>query len=157
MDRVMEIVNYVMKQLFFQGENNCSERDLMNTLSELGYSLEEIRNAFKLLYSLPDSLKTTACEYENLMESQHGHRILSPLEQQKLSFACQGEIFRLMNTALLTPHELERILIEAVQMDIPEIGLSELEKILHKVVIDEERLLLLLPQPIELTSSLLPN
>lgn len=157
MERVIEIVNFVMKQILFQGENCCSERDLMNALAQLGYTSDEIRDAFKLLHSIPSSLQETMPEFENVSDLKDGHRILSPEEQQKLTVSCQGEIFRLMTTSLLTTTELEKVLFEAVQMDSNEVGLRELETILHKVIADEERLLLIFPHPAELGSSLLLN
>lgn len=157
MERVIEIVNFVMKQILFQGENNCSERDLMNALAQLGYTSNEIRDAFKLLHSIPSSLHETMPQFENVTDLKGGHRILSPEEHQKLTVSCQGEIFRLISSSLLTTTELERVLFEAVQMENNEVGLRELELILHKVIADEERLLLILPHPTDLGPSLLLN
>ena len=116
MDRVIEIVNYVMKQVLYQGESPCSERELVDSLVQLGYQPEEIVLAFKLLHSLPRNLKSDVEVLGGLIDTKDGLRVFSQSERKKLSFSCQGEIIRLMNQSLLTMEELENILAEALQM-----------------------------------------
>jgi uncharacterized protein Smg (DUF494 family) len=157
MERVIEIVSYIMKQVLFQGENICSERDLVDALVQQGFHSEEIDQAFKLLYSLPNALKADIEELAELSDIEDGYRILSPIEQKKISVTCQGEILRLFNNALLTLNELERVLAEALRMETNEVGLKDLEQILYKVIRDEERLLMIIPHPVELGPSLLLN
>lgn len=92
-------------------------------------------------------LKTRRPNY--LDNAQSGYRVLSPVEKKKLSLACQGEIFRLLYSSLLTPEELEQVIIEALQSETDEVGVKELEAILHKVINDEERLLMIIQYPLE--------
>ncbi len=149
MERVIEIVNYLMKQVYNQGENSCSEKDLVDSLVQLGYSPNEINVAFRLLYSFPSSIKAdNELKKDEPLNLQEGFRIFSPDEQKKLSVACQSEIIRLMSSSLLTLEELELILLEAYQMDSGEIGLKELGNIIHKVITDQERLMMILPPPL---------
>jgi Protein of unknown function (DUF494). len=157
MERVIEIVSYIMKQVLFQGENICSERDLVDALVRQGFRPDEIEQAFKLLYSLPSALKTNIEELTELSNIEEGHRIFSPMEQKKLTMNCQDEILRLFNCSLLTLNELEQVLAEALQMETNEVGLKELEQILYKVITDEERLLMILPHPLEMGPSFLLN
>ncbi len=157
MERVIEIASYIMKQVFFQGENSCSERDLVDALVQQGFRPEEIEQAFRLLYSLPGSLKAGIDDLNEPMQLEEGHRILSPAERKKLSLSCQGEILRLVNNSLLTLSELERVLTEAIRMETNEVGLRELEQILHKVIVDEERLLMILPHSMDIGPFFLPN
>jgi len=157
MERVIEIVSFIMKQVLFQGENLCSERLLVDALVQQGFHPEEIDKAFKLLYSLPNVLKTDVEELEDLTGLEDGHRIFSPTEQKKLTLTCQGEILRLFNSSLLTLNELEKVLAEALQMEANEVGLKELEQILYKVIADEERLLMIIPHPVEMGPSFLLN
>jgi uncharacterized protein Smg (DUF494 family) len=145
MERVIEIVNYLMKQVYAHGENSCNERELVDSLVQLGYSPEEIHVAFKLLYSFPGSVKNDREDIPKTMDSREGFRVFSPDEQKKLSIACQGEIIQLMRNSLLTLPELEKILREALQTDATEIGLKELTVIIHKVIGDRDRLLMILP------------
>ncbi|MGE5582312.1 MAG: DUF494 family protein [Bacillota bacterium] len=150
MERVIEIVSYIMKQVLFQGDISCTERDLIDALVQQGFHPEEIEQAFKLLYSLPNTLKSGIQELSELSDLEDGHRIFSSAEKKKLSLPCQSEILRLVNNDLLSLTELEKVLAEALQMDTNEVGLKELELILHKVIADEERLLMILPHPAEL-------
>jgi uncharacterized protein Smg (DUF494 family) len=157
MERVIEIVSYIMKQVLFQGDNICSERDLVDALVQQGFCPEEIEQAFKLLYSLPNTLKSEIEELAELSDLKDGYRIFSPTEQKKLSVTCQGEILRLFNCSLLTLNELEKVLAEALLMDTNEVGLKDLEQILYKVIADEERLLMIIPHPVEMGPSFLLN
>ncbi len=157
MDRVIEIVSFIMKQVLFQGDNLCSERILVDALVQQGFHHEEIEQAFKLLHSLPSALKANIEELEELKGLEDGHRIFSPTEQKKITVTCQGEILRLLNSSLLTLNELEKVLAEALQMETNEVGLKELEQILYKVIADEERLLMIIPHPVEMGPSFLLN
>jgi uncharacterized protein Smg (DUF494 family) len=145
MERVIEIVNYLMKQVYIHGENSCNERELVDSLVQLGYSPQEINVAFKLLYSFPDSVKNVREENVETVDSRKGLRVFSPDEQKKLSITCQGEIIQLMHNSLLTLPELEKILTEALRSEGGEIGLKELTIIIHRVIADRERLLMILP------------
>jgi uncharacterized protein Smg (DUF494 family) len=146
MERLIEIVNYLMKQVYTQNDNSCSERDLVDSLVQLGYSPEEINVAFKLLYSFPYSVKAgNEMRKDETLDLQEGFRIFSAEEQKKLSVACQGEIIRLMSNSLLNLSELEMILMEVARMETGEIGLKELGNIIHKVIMDQERLMMILP------------
>lgn len=145
MERVIEIVNYLMKQVYIHGENVGTERDLVDSLVQLGYSPEEINVAFRLLYSFPGSLKVTREKPGEIVASRESFRIFSPDEQNKLSMTCQGELIQLMRNSLLTLAELEKILLEVLQTDEHEIGLKELAVIIHRVINDRERLLMILP------------
>jgi uncharacterized protein Smg (DUF494 family) len=157
MERVIEIVNFVMKQIFFRGDQGLTEQDLIEALIGLGYSLQEIEIAFKILYSLPSSIKSKAEAVGELIEVKEGVRVFSQEEQKKLSASCRAEILRLRNYSLITLAELEEILGNAVQNEFGEVGLKELENILHKVIADEERLLMILPHPAETSPKLFLN
>ncbi|HEX3044662.1 MAG TPA: DUF494 family protein [Bacillota bacterium] len=157
MERVIEIVNFVMKQIFFNGDKGLSEQDLIESLVELGYSLQEIEIAFKILYSLPSSIKSKVEAIGEFMDVKEGVRVFSQEERKKLSVSCRAEILRLRNCSLITLAELEEILGSAVQNEFGEVGLKELESILHKVIMDEERLLMILPHPVESSLKLFLN
>ncbi len=149
MERVIQIANYVMKQVLDQAQegNELSERHLIAALIEQGFEPNEIEAAFKLLYSIPATLK--ADDQVDADLDVNGYRVFSPAEIRKLSLPCRGELIRLVDSALISPDELEKILAEALMMDSFEIGMKELELILHKVITDEERLLMILFHPNE--------
>lgn len=157
MDRVFEIVNYVMKQVLHQGDALCSEKQLTQTLVQLGYELEEIEAALKLIYAITDTLKTRTGSKTVLARITEGYRVFSPLEQERFTMAFRGEVLRLASTNLLTREEIEEILFEAYLLDKKEVGLRELDQLLNKVIQDEERLLVIAPYLVVDTPSFLLN
>ena len=153
MERVVEIVSYVIRQYFTKHDRELNlEQSIVSDLFRLGYTQQEVETAFGLMSLIPARLGPK--NDDKTLET--GYRVLSPVEKRKLSFACQGEIFRLMNSSLLTGEELEKIIVEALQAE-KEVGLKELETILHKVINDEERLLMILQYPLNETPSFFLN
>jgi uncharacterized protein Smg (DUF494 family) len=146
MERIVEIINFVIKQVI-QGNALFSEPSLTETMVRLGYNPQEIEFAFKFLDSIPHKMRTYPVQ--EFSELKFGYRVFSSSEMKKLSFSCQSEIIRLKNEALLTLSEVEKVITEACQMATQEVGLKELELILHKVIVDEERLLMILPYPLD--------
>jgi uncharacterized protein Smg (DUF494 family) len=157
MERIMQIINHVMKEILRHDSNVCSKHSLTQDLLQLGYDIDDIDTAFKSLYVAPLFLSEEIGREPEIHHIQRGHRILGPGEQKKLSLAFQSEIFRLINCSILNAEEIEQILFEAMSMEMPEVGLKELEFILQRVIKDEERLLLILPHQNDAMPSLLPN
>ncbi len=145
LDRVVKIANYVVKYVYKQREPSCTGPELQATLVRSGYEPNEIEAAFRLLHSISGVLKSDETETASL--PVRGHRVFSPAELRKISVPCQGEILRLVTTALISQEEMGKILAEALKMENYEVGLKELELILHKVINDEERLLMILVNP----------
>lgn len=146
MERVIEIVNLVMKQVLYQGNQEFSEKQLIDNLVGLGYRTDEIELAFKFLHSISDSLRSDPEFLGYMSRIRQGQRVFSPDEQKRLSLSFQGEFLRLTSYQLLTPEEAEKVLFEAMQIESGEVGLKELDLILHKVIKDEERLMMINPQ-----------
>ncbi len=150
MERVVEIVSFVIRQYLTKpGSELSSDQTIVSELFRLGYTQQEVETAFSLMCLIPSHFDSKADEPVNLSYLKTGYRVFSPAEKRKFSLACQGEIFRLMNCSLLTGDELEKIIAEALQTESNEIGVKELETILHKVINDEERLLMILQYPLE--------
>lgn len=145
-ERVMEIVNYVMKLLIDQGKHFGSEKHLTQELVALGYQLTEIEDALKLLYSMTSTLRERIEPGATLGRIHEGFRIFSPSEETRFSLAFRSEVMRMAASEAVTKEEIEMILLEAYLLDSKEIGLKELDQILHKVIKDEERLLIIAPQ-----------
>jgi uncharacterized protein Smg (DUF494 family) len=162
MERIMQIINHVMKEILRHDSTICSKETLTRKLLQLGYPLDDIDTAFQSLYAVPLFLTDKQCRQPEMLEVQgleikNGQRIFSPDEQQKFSLGFQNEILRLTNNELLDNNETEQVLIEAMQLDKAEVGVKELEVILHKVIKEEERLLLMLPYKADLSVLLFPN
>jgi uncharacterized protein Smg (DUF494 family) len=157
MERIIQIINHVMKEILRHDSNVCSKQSLTRDLLQLGYDIDDIDTAFQSLYAVPLFL-SEGIEYDTeVFQTKRGHRILSPEEQNKLSLAFQNEILRLINCSILSAEEIEQILLEAMRLEMAEVGLKELEFILQRVIKDKERLLLILPNRNVVMPSFLPN
>ncbi|NLW48046.1 MAG: DUF494 domain-containing protein [Firmicutes bacterium] len=147
MERVVEIVSYVIRQYLTKSVGEFgSDQTIVAELFRLGYTQQEVETAISVLCLIPNHFESKV-EVNNFVDIQEGYRVFSPLEKKKFSFSFQGEILRLMNSSLLTTDELEKVLSEALQIESNEVGLKELESILHKVINDEERLLMIFHYP----------
>lgn len=157
MDRVVEIVSYVIRQYLTKpfGESG-PDQEMVEELFRLGYTRQEVETAISIMCLLPNRLDAKIDE-EHSIGLGEGYRVFSPIEKKKFSIAFQGEIFRLMNSSLLSREELEKVISEASQRESNEVGLRELESILHKVINDEERLLMILQFPLGNGSHLFLN
>jgi uncharacterized protein Smg (DUF494 family) len=154
MERVVEIVSYIIRQYFAKHDGELSsEQTIVSDLFKLGYTQQEVETAFGLMCLIPAYLESKNDQSPYFS----GYRVFSPTEKRKLSLSCQGEIIRLMNCSLLTGEELEKIITEALQAESKEVGVKELEMILHKVINDEERLLMILQYPLDSSPSFLLN
>ncbi|MGD9155364.1 MAG: DUF494 family protein [Bacillota bacterium] len=162
MERIMQIINHVMKEILRHDNTICSKESLTRELLQLGYPLDDIDTAFQSLYAVPLFLADKQRRKPEIFEIKclgikKEQRIFSPEEQQKFSIGFQNEILRLANSELLNINETEQVLLEAMQMGTTEVGVKDLELILHKVIKEEERLLLILPYKADLTTLLFPN
>ncbi len=146
MERVVEIVSYVIRQYLTKPIGEFSpDQTLVAELFRLGYTQQEVETAISLMCLIPNYFDSKV-EVDN---STNGYRVFSPIEKRKFSIAFQGEIFRLMNSSLISRDELEKVISEALQVESNEVGVKELESILHKVINDEERLLMILQYPLD--------
>lgn len=152
----MEIVNYVMKHVVRQGENPLSEKHITEILAGLGYHPHEIDSALKLLSYVSESLKIQGNQLM-IEPSKQGQRVFSPSEEKRFTLAFRNEVLRLAASGLLTKGEIEELLLEAYLTDHKEVGLRELDLLLHKVIKDEERLLIIAPHLSEEAPSFLLN
>jgi uncharacterized protein Smg (DUF494 family) len=149
MERIIQIITHVIEEIL-RHESIRSRKDLERELLQLGYQSDDINTAFQSLYTVSLLLTESAEEaIGEICDIKQGQRIFSLEEQQKFSLSFQREILRLKSSALLNMAEIEQLLFEAMQMDKAEVGVRELELILHKVVKEEERLLLMLPYKTE--------
>lgn len=150
MERVVEIVSFVIRQYLTKSNGETgSEQTIVDELFRLGYTQQEVETAFGLMCLIPNYLDSKVEQLGQLSDLQTGYRVFRPIEKRKLTVACQGEIIRLMNSSLITRDELEEIITEALRTESNEVGLKELESILHKVISDKERLLMILQYPLD--------
>jgi len=138
--RIIEIISFLIKELLEEDKIISCEQEIVETLVEQGYKLEEINMAFVLIFSLEGKIEKTHGDKEQ--ENYEAKRFLTYLEKFKLTLAAQGLLIRLTEAQLITPHELERVLSWVVKKP-EEIGTEELWEIVEKVVDDSIRFTLI--------------
>ncbi|HHY47538.1 MAG TPA: DUF494 domain-containing protein [Firmicutes bacterium] len=134
-ERVMEIVNLLIKLILQDGRLPDSGATLVNDLLARGYEASEIDAAFNLVFSLPDiSLKPGATE------SPPPRRVLDAEERMKLSVGAQGALETLSRLGIITVGEMDELLFYLSQIDAVELDLPDIMWLLERVIRDRDRL-----------------
>ena len=148
-ERIMEIVCFLLRRILESPEEARSEGNLVKGLEERGYGQAEIETAIELVFAVPEII-TSATETSRRVKIATT-RVFSPTEEVKLGLAVRGHLLQYREFGLLTELEWEEVLMHLLMIDSKEVGLADLHHAIRKVVGDENRLLLLLPngtQPI---------
>lgn len=151
MERVLEIVNYLMKQGMLSSDRPGEGDQLTQALEELGYDSNEIETALRLFTSFANAWD------KGTEQGSVTFRIFSAREEERFSLAFREEVLRLGRLNLLSKHELEELLMEAFLLETREVGLKELDQLLHKIVKNEERLWMIAPHLSGFEQFLMPN
>ncbi len=126
---VTDIVDVILRRLQEHPEALPSEKGLRSWLSRQGYNKREIDAAIKLVKpgfpSVPHPMTPT--------QSQSSVRLLSILEEYKLTPEARNVLARLELYGLLDPYDREMILDYLNHMD-GEVGLDELDYLLSWMV-----------------------
>mgnify|MGYP005842199709 CR=1 FL=1 len=138
--KIIEIINLLIKELLEDGKEVSSDQEIVEMLLNQGYDLEEINMAFVLIFSLEGKIEKNPLDRD--IENRDAKRFLTYLEKYKLSLAAQGLLIRLVESNLISSHELERILNWVVKRP-EEVEVEELWKIIQKIVDDPVRFVLM--------------
>jgi uncharacterized protein Smg (DUF494 family) len=126
---VTDIVDVILRRLQEHPEALPSEKGLRSWLSRQGYNKREIDAAIKLVKpgfpSVPHPMTPT--------QTQSSVRLLSILEEYKLTPEARNALARLELYGLLDPYDREMILDYLNHMD-GEVGLDELDYLLSWMV-----------------------
>lgn len=138
--KIIEIINLLIKELLEEGKEVSSDQEIVEMLLSQGYDLEEINMAFVLIFSLEGKIEKNPLDRD--VENRDAKRFLTYLEKYKLSLVAQGLLIRLVESDLISPHELERILNWVVKRP-EEVDVEELWRITEKIVDDSVRFVLM--------------
>lgn len=145
-ERIMEIVGFLLKKIIESPEEARCQGELVRGLEEQGYRRAEIDAAIELVLAVPEIISSTA-------DPVAGHhvnlttRVFSGIETQKLGLTVRGRLLQYRALGLLTELEWEQVMMHLLLTDSREVGLADLHLAMRKVIEDEERLMLLLPNP----------
>lgn len=140
-ERVVEIVTFLIRELVQRSNTVGDESRLVKLLLENGYAAHEIDAAFQVIFS-----HETESNQADAPLPHGGIRVFSQPERQKLTMAAQSHLMRLLSAELITRDELEELLVEAMGLDVTDVGLSEVIWLLGQVIEDQDRARLLTAQ-----------
>ncbi len=106
--RVLEIVFYLMDQFEEADDQFSNLSEFSSDMKSLGYSEEEISNAYNLLLdNISDSGESL---FSGFPEQRGATRILTSAERARLTPEAHGFLLRLSNIGVISNEQLEKIL-----------------------------------------------
>lgn len=138
--RIIEIIHLLVKELLEEEKEISNDEQIVESLVNQGYKLEEINAAFALIFSLEGKIEKN--HTDKALENRQSKRFLTPIEKFRLTLEAQGLLIRLTESNLITAHELERVLDWTVKKS-EEVDTEDLWDILEKIVDDPVRFVLM--------------
>lgn len=126
--RIVNIISFIIKEVLEGKDLLETESEIVESLLDQGYNLEEINSAFDWLFSL-----ITKGMAKKRIKSTTSKRILHHLERLKLSSPAYGLLIKMQETGLITPAQREEI-IEQALISGDEVDPEEIERIAGQVV-----------------------
>lgn len=126
--RIMDIISFIIKEVLEGKDLFETETEIVESLMDQGYSLEEINSAFDWLFSLV----TKGMAKERLRPTT-SKRILHHLERLKLNSQAYGLLIRMQESGRITPAQQEEIIEQALTSG-EEVGPEEIKRIAGQVV-----------------------
>ena len=126
--RIMNIISFIIKEVLEGKGLFETETEIVESLMDQGYSLEEINSAFDWLFSLVT--KGTA---KKRIKPTTSKRVLHYLEWLRLNSSAYGLLIRMQESGLITPAQQEEIIEQALAAN-EEVGPEEIKRIAGQVV-----------------------
>jgi uncharacterized protein Smg (DUF494 family) len=124
----MNIISFIIKEVLEGKDLLETETEIVESLMDQGYSLEEINSAFDWLFSLVTKGMT-----KKRIKPTTSKRVLHHLERLKLNSQAYGLLIRMQESGLITPAQQEEIIEQALTSN-EEVGLEEMKRIAGQVV-----------------------
>ncbi len=126
--RIMDIISFIIKEVLDGKDLLETETEIVESLMDQGYSLEEINSAFDWLFSL-----ITKGMVKKGIKPTTSKRILHHLERLKLSSQAYGLLIKMQESGLITFAQQEEIIEQALTSG-EEVGPEEIKRIAGQVV-----------------------
>jgi len=155
---ILEIISLLIQRMLADKEPVVDEEETIQELLELGYKIQDIDQAFELIYNTTDIIEAEKISIDSSQETTFYNRIFSVGERLFLPLKMQGLIRKLMNLNLLTPEENEQVIIMALQSSYNDsVATSDFWDILEEVILDENKLGLISAEIPELNNIITGN
>lgn len=126
--RIMDIISFIIKEVLEGKDLFATETEIVESLMDQGYGLEEINSAFDWLFSL-----VTRGMAKKRIKPTTSKRVLHHLERLKLNSSAYGLLIRMHESGLTTSAQQEEIIEQALTAN-EEVGPEEIKRIAGQVV-----------------------
>lgn len=141
-ETVIEIVSFLIKKLLNDEEELIiREEEIVEELLELGYDIQDIDQAFELIYDGAEIIEEENVYYGDTAKKSDYNRIFSVAEKMYLPLKVRGLMIKLMASNYLSTKENEEIIIRAIQNSLNGLNTTHyLWNIVEEVVEDQKKL-----------------
>ncbi len=112
-DKIYDILNYLIEEFLNSGDEVVDQEDLINDLVEMGYEVEDIDQAFQLIFEKPEIIEGS--DIEAVSDDKFLNRIFTVQEKMYLSKEHRGLIKRLLLMNVMTIKETEEVVNQIIQ------------------------------------------
>jgi uncharacterized protein Smg (DUF494 family) len=135
--RIFKILSFVIKEI---QKNSIEEIDLnviVQALEDRGFSEDEIATAISWLGSKDEAMDPMLYD-TGVGLPRPVWRQLNDMEQQAISPSAYSYLFHLREMQILADSEMEMVIERAVKLDIPQIGVEDMQDLIAIIVLDFE-------------------
>lgn len=112
-EKIFDILSYLIEELLNSGDEVVDQEDLINELREKGYELEDIDEAFQLIFEKPEIIEHS--DIEGISEERFLNRVFTLQEKMYLPKEHRGLIKRLLMMNIITIKETEEVVNKIIQ------------------------------------------
>ncbi|MFO7814854.1 MAG: DUF494 family protein [Halanaerobiales bacterium] len=112
-DKIYDILNYLIEELLNSGDEVVDQEDLINDLVDMGYEMEDIDEAFQLIFEKPEMIEGR--DLESVSEDKFLNRVFTVQEKMYLPKEHRGLIKKLLLMNVLTIKETEEVVNKIIQ------------------------------------------
>jgi len=112
-EKIFDILNYLIEELLNSGDEVVDQKDLIDDLVDMGYDLDDIDEAFQLIFEKPEIIEGE--NLEAISKRKFLNRVFTVQEKMYLPKEYRGLIKRLLLMNVITIKETETVINKIIQ------------------------------------------
>ncbi|HKL12019.1 MAG TPA: DUF494 family protein [Halanaerobiales bacterium] len=112
-EKIFDILSYLIEELLNSGDDVVDQEDLISELVDKGYEIEDIDEAFQLIFEKPEIIEHN--DIEGISEDNFLNRVFTIQEKMYLPKEHRGLIKRLLLMNVMTIKETEEVVNKIIQ------------------------------------------
>jgi uncharacterized protein Smg (DUF494 family) len=135
--RIFKILSFVIKEIQKNSIEDIDLNVIVEALEDRGFSEDEIATAISWLGSKDEVMDAILYDTGGSLP-RPVWRQLNDMEQHAISPSAYSYLFHLREMQILADHEMEMVIERAVKLDIPQIGVEDMQDLIAIIVLDFE-------------------